>query len=161
MFFRRFFRFALVAILLFGLFGMLSSAAYRSGWSQGYVSGQTADGPAAENVPQAPFSQDIGFHGHGIFSLFWWALAAFFKFWLFIFFIGLIFKFLFWGRHGRHRGRHHGRPFGPWGGGQWGGWHGKWHGHHHHEGGREKGPNFKGQMPPWYDDSDGEPVMKA
>jgi hypothetical protein len=86
-------------------------------------------------------------------------LAAFFKFWLFIFFIGLICKFLFWGRHGRHRRR----PSGPWGGGHWGGW----HGHHHHEGRhrsegrREKGPDLKGQRPPWYDDSSGEPVMKA
>jgi hypothetical protein len=135
---------------------MFSSAAYRSGWSQGYVSGQTADGPAAENVSQAPFSQGIGFHGHGIFSLFWWGLAAFFKFWLFIFFIGLIFKFLFWGRRGHHRGR----PFGPWKGGHWGGWHGKWQGHHH-EGKHEKGHDYKGQRPPWYDDSGGEPVMKA
>ncbi|PWG73926.1 hypothetical protein DF186_20535, partial [Enterococcus hirae] len=67
MFFRRFFRFALIAILLLGMFGLASSAAYRSGWSQGYFSGQTADGGPAENIPGAPVSRGFG---HGIFSFF-------------------------------------------------------------------------------------------
>jgi len=148
MFFRRFFRFALIAILLLGMFGLASSAAYRSGWSQGFVSGQTADGGTAQNIPDAPVSHGFGY---GIFSFFGWLLSAFFKFWLFLFFIGLIFKLLFWRRRGWHRGR----PFGPWRGGHWGGWHGR---HHHHH---EKGGDFKGKRPPWYDESDGEPVMKA
>ena len=152
MFFRRFFRFALVAILLFGMCGLISSTAYRSGWSQGVAAGQPAAGETAENVPGASATRGFGFHGHGIFSFFWWALAAFFKFWFFIFFVGLIFKLLFWGRRGRHRGR----PFGSWKDGHWGGWHG-----HHSSGHHEKGEDFKGQRPPWYDDSDGEPVMKA
>jgi hypothetical protein len=156
MFFRRFLGFALVVILLVGMCGFINSAAYRSGWSQGYVSGQTADGPTAENAPGGTFNQGFGSRGPGFFSFFWWGLAAFFKFWLFLFFIGLIFKFLFWGRRGHHRGR----PFGPWKGGHWGGWHGKWQGHHH-EGKHEKGHDYKGQRPPWYDDSGGEPVMKA
>lgn len=151
MFFRRFFRFALVIILLVGMFGLASSAAYRSGWSQGFVSGQTADGGTAENVPAAPGYRGFG---HGVFSFLGWMLAAFFKFWLFLFFIGLIFKFLFWGRRGWRHGKSHGHWKGQWKGGPWGGW----HGHHQHH---EKGGDFKGQRPPWYDDSDGEPVMKA
>lgn len=159
MFFRRFFRFFLVVILLLGMCGMLSSTAYRSGWSQGFVSGQTADGAPAANMDPGPH------FGFGIFSFFWWALAAFFKFLLVIFFIGLVFRLLF-GRRRWHRG-----PFGPWGrpgrgpwkgnwkDGEWSGWHRKWH--EHHEGHHEEGHDFKGQRPPWYDDSDGEPVMKA
>jgi hypothetical protein len=144
--FRRFFRFILVVILLLGMCGMLSSTAYRSGWSEGFVSGQTADGAQAGNVSVGP-----GF-GHSIFSFFWWGLAAFFKFLFFMFFIGLIFKLLF----GRRRWRHGGPWKGDWKGGHWGGRHGKWHQHH-----KGQGHDFKGQRPPWYDDSDGEPVMKA
>jgi hypothetical protein len=153
MFFRRFFRFGLIVILFLGMFGLVRSAAYRSGWSEGFVSGQTADGAAAETAPNAPFNRGP-LHGGlgGIFSLFWWGVAAFFKFWFFMFFIGLIFKFLFWGR----RGHHGGRPSGPWKGGHWGGWHG-----HHGHGQAEKGHGYKGHRPPWFDDSDGEPVMKA
>ena len=152
MFFRRFFRFGLIVILLLGMFGIVRSAAYRSGWSEGYVSGQTADGVPAESSPDAPFNsaprRGPGFGG--IFSLFWWSVAAFFKFWFFLFFIGLIFKLLFWGRRGRHGG-----PWkGHWKGGHWG-----WHGHH--KGHAQKGDEYKGQRPPWFDDSDGEPVMKA
>jgi hypothetical protein len=99
-----------------------------------------------------PFNHRGEFHGP--FSFFWWGLAACLKLWFFLFLIGLVFKFLFRGCRGRH---HHGRPSGPWKGGKGGGWHGN-HGHSHHKGHHG---DFKGQRPPWYDDSDGEPVMKA
>jgi len=156
MFFKRFFRFVLVSILLLGIFGIFSSAAYRSGWSEGFASAQSVDGQPVENVPPNSPHRSGGFVG-GIFSLFGWAIAAFFKFWLFIFFIGFVFKFLFWGGRRRHR---RGR-FGRWGGGHCGrGWH-KWHHDHGDHGKHGKGDGFKGNRPPWFDDSDGEPVMKA
>jgi hypothetical protein len=158
MFFRRFFRFVLVVVLLFGIFGIVRSDAYRSGWSQGYVSGQAADGQPAESIPAAPQHQGGGFIS-GIFGLFWWVITAFFKFWLFVFFIGLLLRFIFGGRRRGHHHHHHGRPFGHWKGGQGGNWAG-WK-HHDWKSKAEKGWDWKGQRPPWFDDSDGEPVMKA
>jgi hypothetical protein len=144
----------LVAVLAIGLFSFISSSAYRSGWSQGYVSGQEAGSEGGGNVTGIPFNHG-GFHSP--FSFFWWGLAACLKFWFFLFFIGLIFKFLFWGRRGGHyHGHHHGRPFGHWKGGSWSGWHGR-----HGDGPPHKGFDFKGQRPPWYDDDNGEPIMKA
>jgi hypothetical protein len=113
------------------------------------------------------FFLDVGgraFFG-GIFGLFGWVIGAFFKFWLFVLFMGLIFKVLF---GGRRRWRHHG---GHWKGGH-GGWHNWKHHHNHHrhhgpgkgrsgKGWHDNGRDFKGNRPPGYDDSDGEPVRTA
>ncbi|MFZ0546458.1 MAG: hypothetical protein WAM60_13520 [Candidatus Promineifilaceae bacterium] len=163
---RRFFSFILTTILLLGLCGLISTAAYHSGWSQGYFSAQTADGPTAGNVTGAPFVPGGGFPG--IFSFLWTGLAAFFIVGFIFFFVGSIFRLLFWGR----RGRRFGRPFGPWRRRHWRRWarrhgYGPDHEGHFGEGPFGEGPHgkgwhgFKGQNPPWYDDSNGEPVMKA
>lgn len=157
MHFRRFLRFIFVVVLLFGMFGLCSSTIYQSGFSQGVAAGQAADGPAVDSAPGPSFAGPRAFFG-SIFGFFWWAITAFFKFWLFVFFIGLVFKVLFGGRKWHHHGRH----------GKWGDHHG-WHQWKHnsdwkHKGwhGQDgKGWDFKGQRPPWFDDSDGEPVMKA
>jgi hypothetical protein len=155
MFFRRFFRFALIVILFLGMIGLIRTAGYRSGWSAGYTYGQSVEGVPNENVPDGPFNRGLS-PARGIFSLFWWGVAAFFKFWFFVFIIGMIFKLLFWGRRGHHRGHHKERPFGHWkGGGRWGDWQDQGHRR------SEKGHDYKGPRPPWFDDSDGEPVMKA
>ena len=136
--FRRhgFFRFLLIGFLFIGLFGLIRGASYRSGWRQGFVAGQTADdAPAGEDAP--PASQAPTYHGPhwgrggGIISPFFWIVGGFFKFALFLFLFGMIFKLF---RFGRWR---HGHSHKEWK-------------HHQH-----------GHTPPWYDDSGEEPIMKA
>lgn len=148
MHFRRFFRFLFFVVLLFGVIGICSSTIYQTGFSQGVSAGLAADGPIVNSSPRSG-----GLLG-SVFGFFWWAIAAFFKFWLFVFFVGLVFKLFFGGRrrwHGkwdRHHGWHHWKHNHDWKGK---GWHGR----------DDDGRDFKGQRPPWFDDSDGEPVMKA
>ncbi len=139
--FRRhgFFRFLLIGFLLISVFSLMRGTSYRSGWAQGFAAGQTADDApestsSSEDVPptnQAPYH---GRHwGGGLFSPFFWIIAAFFKFWLFLFFFGMIFKLF---RFGRGR---------------------RWHKHSH----KEWQHHQHNYTPPWYDDSGEEPVMKA
>ena len=138
--FRRygFFRFLLIGFLIVSFFSLIRGTSYRSGWAQGFAAGQTADDapPTSEEAPSEAQAPYYGHHrgwGGGFFSPFFWIIGAIFKFWLFLFFMGMIFKFL---RCGRKRGW---RKFS----------HKEWK-HHQH-----------GHTPPWYDDSGDEPVMKA
>jgi hypothetical protein len=136
--FRRhgFFRFLLIGFLFISLFGLIRGLAYRSGWAQGFAAGQTAaDAPPAgegEDAPPATQAPHYGPRwGGGLFSPFFWIVGGFFKFFLFLFLFGLIFKLFCFGRWRR---RHS---------------HKEWK--HHH----------RGHTPPWYDDSGEEPIMKA
>jgi hypothetical protein len=139
MFFRRFVGLALVFVLLLGLFGLVGSSLYRSGWSEGFVAGQVTAGGEDGAVPVAPGYGHYAGPGVG-FSPFFGFAGGFLKF-LFIFLLfGFFFKmigFWFWRKRG-HAGKH-------W---RWG------HGHHGHRG-------RYGGAPPWYDDEGEEPVMKA
>ena len=132
-----FFRFLLLGFLVLGFFSLIRGASYRSGWEQGFAAGQTVDEapPTGEDVPpaaQRPYHGPRWGWGGGIVAPFFWIVGGFFKFFLFIFLFGMLFKLF---RFGRWRRWHH---------------HNKEWKHHHH-----------GHTPPWYDDSGEEPIMKA
>lgn len=132
MFRGRFFGLLLAVLLLIGLVSVVSTSAYRTGWSQGLAAGQVADGvevtpPSGQNFYSYSF---YGVPGHG-FSPFGWFFGGLLKFFLLFLGIGLIFKLIglfFWRSAGR--GHRH------------------WHGRH-------------GMKPPWDGDMADEPIMKV
>ena len=137
MFGKRILPLALMALLVIALFNIVSSSAYRAGWSQGYSVGQATTGSEEDAPPPAPYA-GYGPYGRGGpgwgFSPFW-GLGLFFKFFLFLILLAAISRFFFFRR--------------------WGRWHGPWdrHSHRHHD--------YHGHKPPWDQDDAEEPVMKA
>ena len=140
MFRGRFFGLLLAMLLVVGLLGLAGSSIYRAGWTQGYFIGKISDAGedgqttvvTPDPLPGRPAVYGWGLSPGGSF------FGAIVKIFLFIFLIGMFFKFiglLFWRKRGWHN---HGHPGGR----------GGWGGHH-------------GHRPPWYDDDSEEPVMKA
>lgn len=118
MFRRGFLPLLLIVLLVFGLIGMGNSAAFRSGWSQGYYAGQRADGTgdAVESAPDRPYGYDGPRFGPGFgFFPFFWGAGLFLKLFLFLLLFGLMARLFFrpWRRDGWHRG-HHPREKPPW-----------------------------------------------
>lgn len=94
--------FAMVSLMvLLVILSGVGSAAYRAGWSQGFLVGQAADGEVA-----MPFDGHSGYHRGFGFPILCLLCPA-----------GLLF-FLFFGLMGRRHRRH------------WGHWGHGWHGHH-------------------------------
>jgi hypothetical protein len=125
MMFRRvgFFKFLLIGFLIISLFGLIRSTSYHSGWVRGFAAGQTADDtpPASEDAPpaaQTPYSGSHWGWGGGPFSPFFWMIGGFFKFLLFLFLFGLIFKLFHFGRwrhrHSHKEWKHHHSHTPPW-----------------------------------------------
>jgi len=137
MFRGRFLGLLFAMLLVVGLLGLAGSSIYRAGWTQGYFVGKVSDGEAGETAVVTPDSAPgrTLHYGRGLSPV-----DTFFgtvvKCFLFLFLIGMFFKFiglLMW-RKGGHRG---------WGKHK----HSHWAKHH-------------GHTPPWYDDDSEEP-MKA
>jgi hypothetical protein len=109
----------LLTLLVVGLAGASSSAAFRAGWSQGYDAAQEVegdDGRAAESVPDRSGRYDGRRFGPAFgFFPFFWGVGLLFKLFLFLLLFGFIARLFFrpwrWGgwRHGRHP---HEKP--PW-----------------------------------------------
>lgn len=136
MFRGRFLGLLFAMLLVVGLLGLAGSSIYRAGWTQGYFVGKVSDGGEAGTVTPDSVPGRALYYGRG-FSPADGFFETVVKCFLFLFLIGMFFKFiglLMW-RKGGHRG--------------WRGWghHGRWHKHHD-------------RTPPWYDDDSEEP-MKA
>lgn len=110
---------ALAAVAVLILVGV-SSIANNAGWWDGYQVGLLTSAAGGGKVaPQLLHQGGWGYH-HGGFGFF----GGFFRFLFFLFFLGLIAKFLGFGRWRRHHGgqpwhwQQHSHPHGPWGQGE-------------------------------------------
>jgi hypothetical protein len=143
MFRGRFLGLLFAMLLVVGLLDLAGSSIYRAGWTQGYFVGKVSDGEAGETAVVTPDAVTPDstpgralHYGRG-FSPADSFFETIVKCFLFLFLIGMFFKFiglLMW-RKGGQKGRR--------------GWghHGRWSKRH-------------GHTPPWYDDESDEP-MKA
>lgn len=124
MFFKRFFFFGLLALLIFALLGGRARTRFAEGYTQGYAAGLQAASPqAGETAGEAPVARppesariERGWHG--------WGLFPFFGFFALLCPVFLLFfaSSLIFGRRRRWRGHHWCGGHGPGGG---------WPGHKH------------------------------
>lgn len=112
----RFFRVLFAGFLFLALFGLFSRGAYRSGYVEGFNSGQATvlgseEGSSADTaVPQQPQVAPSGV-GHWHYGPFWF-FGGLFKFFIFFLIFGGLMKMFMFRRwhHGRHHShwKHHG-----------------------------------------------------
>lgn len=132
----RIFPLLFVGFLLVMVSGLFNRGAYRDGWLDGYVAGQTVEsGETAAPAVPVPATRGPGWGDHPV----GWFFGGILKVFLFMMLFGFLFKMVLFGLFGRRWRKHGG--------------HGK-RGHHRHGHGHGRVHRK------WHDDDEDEPYEK-